>query len=161
MKAATSNEIKNHLKLLPSGRLVELCLRLVRFKKENKELVTYLLFEADNLPLYIETVKNHMDESFSQINTSSIYFVKKSIRKIFRHTNKFIRYTGDKQAEIELLLYFCNKLKNSSFKMEKSNSLINLYKGQVKKIELSVADLHEDLQYDYKGVLDNLKTKLI
>ena len=142
MKAATSNEIKNELKLLPAGRLVELCLRLVRFKKENKELVTYLLFEADNLPLYIETVKKQLDESFSLVNTSSIYFIKKSIRKIIRHTNKFIRYTGDKQAEIELLLYFCNKLKHSAFKMEKSNSLINLYKAQIKKIELSVYCYH-------------------
>ncbi len=157
MKAATSTEIKNELKLLPSGRLIELCLRLVRFKKENKELLTYLLFEGDNLPLYIENIKNNMDESFSEINTSSIYFVKKSIRKILRQTNKFIRYTGDKQAEIELLLYFCNKIKNATLKIEKSVALINLYKGQVKKIELSVAELHEDLQYDYRAVLEKLK----
>ena len=38
MKAATLNEIKQELTNLPSTRVLELCLRLGRFKKENKEL---------------------------------------------------------------------------------------------------------------------------
>ena len=57
MKAATLNEIKQELTNLPSTRVLELCLRLGRFKKENKELLTYLLFEAHNIPEFIENIK--------------------------------------------------------------------------------------------------------
>ena len=48
MKAASISEIKTELKGLPPAQLTELCLRLARFKKENKELLTYLLFEAND-----------------------------------------------------------------------------------------------------------------
>ena len=72
--------------------------------------------------------------------------------------NFVFRYFREWFCEVlDYVIYFFNKLKHSAFKMEKSNSLINLYKAQIKKIELSVAELHEDLQYDYKGVLDKLK----
>ena len=53
MKASTVSELKEELKHLPPAQLLELCLRLARFKKENKELLTYLLFEAhDTACLY-------------------------------------------------------------------------------------------------------------
>ena len=82
MKAATLNEIKQELTNLPSTRVLELCLRLGRFKKENKELLTYLLFEAHNIPEFIENIKIEIETQFDSINTSSVYFVKKSLRKI-------------------------------------------------------------------------------
>ena len=88
MKAASVNEIKQELKELTPAQLTELCLRLARFKKENKELLTYLLFEAHNLPAYINSIKQQMDEDFSQVNTSNLYFAKKTLRKILRIANK-------------------------------------------------------------------------
>lgn len=157
MKAASSTEIKQELKELPQGKLVDLCLRLARFKKENKELLTFLLFEADDLEAYITGVKLEMDEGFSEINTTSIYFAKKSLRKILRITNKYIRYTGNKQAETELLLHFCSMLKKSGIAFHKSNALKKMYDTQVKKIEAAIVTLHEDLQYDYVRKLDRLR----
>jgi hypothetical protein len=133
-----------------------MCLRLARFKKENKELLTYLLFEANDIEAYISGVKQEIDEGFAEINTSSIYFAKKSLRKILRVTNKYIRYTGNKQAEIELLLYFCFKLKQSGIAFHKSNALNNLYHAQLKKIKAAIATMHEDLQYDYLRQADQL-----
>lgn len=156
MKAASSNEIKQELKELAPGKLVDLCLRLARFKKENKELLTYLLFEADDLEQYLANVKQEIDEGFATINTSSIYFAKKSLRKILRITNKYIRYTGSKQAEAELLLYFCSKLTQSGIAFTKSNALNNLYQAQLKKIQAAIATMHEDLQYDYIRQLGQL-----
>ena len=47
MKAATINELKQELQNIPPAKVTELCLRLARFKKENKELLTYLLFEEN------------------------------------------------------------------------------------------------------------------
>ena len=156
MKAASSNEIKQGLKELSQSKLIDICLRLARFKKENKELLTYLLFEADDLEAYIANVKQEIDEGFSEMNTSNLYFAKKTLRKILRITNKFIRYTGSKQAEAELLLHFCLSLRRSGIAFHKSSALNNLYQVQVKKIKAAIASLHEDLQYDYLRKLEQL-----
>ncbi len=48
MKPATLAQIKKELNMRSSDELLQLCLRLGRFKKENKELLTYLLFEAED-----------------------------------------------------------------------------------------------------------------
>ena len=156
MKAATLNEIKQELTNLPSTRVLELCLRLGRFKKENKELLTYLLFEAHNIPEFIENIKIEIETQFETINTSSVYFVKKSLRKILRLINKYSRYSGLANVEIDLLIYFCTKINElkSSFK---TNPLIfNIYQFQLKKINKVLATMHEDLQYDYQKQLDEL-----
>jgi hypothetical protein len=157
MKAASSNEIKQELKELSNAKLLELCLRLARFKKENKELLTYLLFEADDLETYLKNVKDEVDEQFLEVNTTSIYFAKKTLRKILRIVNKHIRYTGSKQAEAELLIYYCKKLKALKIPFRKSNVLDKLFDAQVKKIKAAINSMHEDLQYDYIRHLEELQ----
>jgi hypothetical protein len=156
MKAATINELKKELQEVPPAQLVELCLRLAKFKKENKELLNYLLFESHDLQAYIEAVKEEMDEAFAESPRQNIYFVKKHLRKILRATNKHIKYTGSKQAEVELLLYYCTKIKKAGIKVGESVALTKLYIQQVKKIEKSISLQHEDLQYDYKRQLERL-----
>src|SRR5271156_2180391 len=109
MKAATVHEIKQELSHLKADELVDLCLRLSKFKKENKELLTYLLFEAHNEPAFIKAVETEIAEQFAEIpKSNSLYLVKKSVRKILRRTNKHIQYMGSKIAEVELLLFFCS-----------------------------------------------------
>ena len=108
MKAATINEIKHELSTLDAANLLKLLLRLAKYKKDNKELLTYLLFEADDEEGYIENVKRQIDMQFAEINHGNLYFAKKSLRKILRTTSKYIRHTGSKEAEVELLLYFVN-----------------------------------------------------
>jgi len=149
MKTSTINELKQELTNLPSAQLLDLCLRLARFKKENKELLTYLLFESHDEQSYIKSVKKEMDDQFANINSSNLYFAKKSIRKILRTASKYIRYSGSKTVEIELLIHFCLSLNESNISFKKSTALANLYNSQIKKIETAIASLHEDLQYDY------------
>jgi len=149
MKAASISEIKNELGKLPPARLAELCLLLAKYKKDNKELLSYLLFEENDMTAYTESVKKEMDLQFAAINISHIYFAKKSLRKILRITGKHIRYTGSKQAEAELLIYFCQKLKDSGIRYNTSTVLMNLFQAQLKKINTAIAGFHEDLQYDY------------
>src|SRR5829696_6608627 len=134
MKAATMNELKQELNTVPPAQLLEICLRLAKYKKDNKELISYLLFEAHDEGAYTESVKKEMDEQFALINKTNLYFAKKSLRKILRTTGKYIRYTGSKQAEVELLLYFCISLVNSGINIYKNLALKNLYQGQLKKI---------------------------
>ncbi|MBW8687480.1 hypothetical protein [Chitinophaga rhizophila] len=156
MKAATVSELKKELQEVPPAQLVELCLRLAKFKKENKELLNYLLFESHDLQAYIEAVKQEMDAAFDDAPKQHAYFVKKHLRKILRTTNKHVKYTGSKQAEVELLLYFCTKVKKGGFKIGDSVALTKLYLQQVKKIEKAIAQQHEDLQYDYQRQLESL-----
>ena len=106
MKAATIHELKSELTNTPANELIDLCVRLAKFKKENKELFTYLLFESFDEQAYVENIKTDMQVQFEEINTSSLYFVKKSLRKILRLLNKYIRYTGSAEAEVKLLVVF-------------------------------------------------------
>jgi hypothetical protein len=156
MKAATINELKQELGNTPPAKVTELCLRLARFKKENKELLTYLLFEADDLSAYIANVKNEMDIYFEGINNSNVYFVKKTLRKILRITHKFIRYCGAATAEIELLIYFCTQVKAMGASINGNIVITNIYQNQLKKINKALATLHEDLQYDYIKLIEEL-----
>ena len=156
MKSATIHEIKQELSTLKTAQLVELCLRLGRFKKENKELLTYLLFEAHDEPGYVNGIKKEIDEHFSEINVSHLYFAKKSLRKIVRIINKFCRYSGSKPTEVELRIYFCAQLKESGIPIKRNAVIHNLYQSQLKKIRTVLSTLHEDLQYDYQRGLDDL-----
>ena len=157
MKAATIQEIRRELNDLSQPQLTALCLRLAKFKKENKELLTYLLFESFDETAYINGVKKEIEDGFIQINTSSLYFVKKSLRKILRQTLKHIRYMGSDEAEIQLLLFFCNKLRSSGVPYESSQVIVNMLKGQVKKATDLIASLHDDLQYEYLKELKQLQ----
>ncbi len=156
MKAASIKLIKEEMKNRSANELLEIGLRLARFKKENKELLTYLLFEIQDEQAYIESIKQEMDQQFLEINKSNIYFAKKSIRKIVRTTNKFIRYSKHKETEVELLMHFCRCLKDSGIPRGKSVALNNIYIRQIRKIKKVISTLHEDLQYDYNVELEEL-----
>jgi len=156
LKPASISEIKQELTNTSPKELLELCLRVIKYKKENKELINYLLFEAHDIAGYIQNIKNEIDEQFLQINFSNLYYVKKSLRKILRTTNKYIKYTASKEAEVELLLYFCEKIKLSGIRINKSAALANLYNNQIKKIKAVVETLHEDLQHDHNKLIEHL-----
>lgn len=156
MKAATVKLLKDALKERSDNELLAYCLRLARFKKENKELLTYLLFEAEDEKGYIQTVKETVDDLFDEINRSNLYYIKKGVRKILREVKKYIRYSGDKETEVQLLLYFCEKLRNFTPSVYRSTSLQNLYQRQIALIRKRVQSLHEDLQYDYGLEIERL-----
>ena len=156
MKAASVSELKKELNTRSEKELIALCLRLSKFKKENKELLTYLLYESEDEMGYIRTVQLEIDTQFEEINTRSYFFIKKSIRKILRNIKKYIRYSGKKQTEVELLMYFCRKLKTMTPSMRRSTVLVNIYEGQIRMIRKAMGKLHEDLQFDYEAELNEL-----
>jgi hypothetical protein len=156
MKAATVKEIKQELKTRSNGELVELCLSLSKFKKENKELLTYLLYEASDEAAYIENVKQEIEEQFLEVNTNSYYFMKKTARKILRNTKKYIRYSKNKETEVSLLIHYCRELLNLSPSIKENVSLTNIYERQVMLIKKIISGLHEDLQFDYETELKEL-----
>ncbi len=158
MKSASVAELKKELKSLSHPQLLEMCMRLAKYKKDNKELLTYLIFEADDEAAYISAIKAEMDDLFEEINYSNAYLAKKGLRKILRNLTKYNRYSGITETEIEVLLYFCSKIKKSKINtfMRSNQVLANLYQQQLKKINKAVSKLHEDLQYDYTKEIDAL-----
>lgn len=156
MKPASLSELKNELKNLSNTQLMEVCLNLAKYKKENKELLTYLLFEAGDETSYVNGVKEMMDEMFQDLNRYNLYLSKKLLRKILRETNKHIKYSGKKQTEVELLLHYCKKFRDSGVKYRSSPVLTNLYNRQLLKISKTIQQLHEDLQYDFMEELKPL-----
>ena len=149
MNVASITELKKELIKLEPSRLVEVCLRLAKYKIDNKELLTYLLFESDNEIAYVSAIKHKIDEQIKNLNRSNIYYLKKGLRKILRQLDKYIRYSANKETETELRIYFCQKMIDAKISIKRSKVLFNLYEGQIKKIKNSMGKLHEDLQYDY------------
>ena len=141
---------------MTQDQLAAICIRLARFKKENKELLTYLLFESFDESAYLEGVMKSVEEEFAGINRSNLYFAKKSLRRILRTISRYIRYTSNPEAEIKLLLHFCRTLKASGIDVEGSPVLVNIISAQIKKTAKSIATLHEDLQYEYLKELKQL-----
>jgi hypothetical protein len=156
MKAIPLKDIKQELNHLSSNELQELCLRLSRFKKENKELLSYLLFESSDEAGYIKSIKKDIDDGFDVINTKSYFYIRKSTRKILSQTKKHIRYSPKKETEVELLLYFCKKMKDFKPSITNSIQLENMYNRQILLIKKIVNTLHEDLQYDYNLAIEEL-----
>ncbi len=150
MQTASIQELKHALQKTGNRQIMEMCLQLARFKKDNKEYLSYLLFGLEAPDEYMLSVKTEMEEAFRNIRKEQVYLAKKTIRKVLRIANKHIRYIGTKEAGIEILTHFCLLLKNSGFDLKRSAVMLNLYNSQLKKIDSLLAGVHEDLQYDYQ-----------
>lgn len=157
MKAAALNELKKELHHLPAKELVELCLSLAKYKKDNKEFLGYLLFESHDKDSFIKEIKSEIDAHFLSLEAqSNLYYIKKSLRKLLRILTKYCKYMGDKAVTAELHIYFCLKLKESGIPFHKSQLLVNMYEQQLKKIRTAISTLHEDLQSDFNSDLEKI-----
>ena len=160
MKPATLAQIKKELNMRSSDELLNLCLRLGRFKKENKELLTYWLFEAEDEEGYVSHIKEMVDELFDGITNTNMYYLKKSVRKILREIKKCIRYSNSKETEVRLLLYFCEQLLDFKPSVKRNTTLMNLCERQLAMAAKQIDKLHEDLQMDYEEELNELNKEL-
>jgi hypothetical protein len=159
MKIATISELKQELNSIPASEVKELCLRLARYRKENKELLTYLIFEAHNEQGYVDGVKIEIRDSFGNLTKANLHLTKKTLRKILRSITKYARHTGTAQSHIEMLLEFCTNLKHSGIPFHKSIAIENIYLSQIKKIHKLLGSLHQDLRFDYSKELSKLENK--
>ncbi len=160
IKTSTVSQIKKELELLPKEILINHCLRLAKYKVENKELLHYLLFESIDETAYINEIKNEMISAFKEINTSKFIYIKKGIRKILRYITKHIKYSGKKETEIELLISFCKEMQIFKNNIRRSTVMKNLYERQLINIEKALAKLHEDIRLDFEDDLEIIKKGL-
>jgi hypothetical protein len=148
-------EIKNELKHLSTTQIADLCLRMAKYKKENKELLAYLLFEADNEAGFIESIKSEISLMYSQLNSNS-YQMAKGIRKILRYINKHVKFAGSKRVEVELLSQFCRDYIMHVDRRTNYKSLKDILLRQLTKLRTAISKLHEDLQFDYMHEYEDL-----
>lgn len=157
MNTAGLHELKHELKNLSAEELAGICLSLARYKKDNKEYLAYLLFEAGSPENYIAAVKEKINEDFMLMKgQNNLYYTKKSLRKVLRMIAKYSKYIGEKRANLELLIYFCLKLRQSGIPFNESKLIVNMYEQQIKKIDSLLASLHEDLRMDFAEDLEKL-----
>jgi hypothetical protein len=156
LKPASLADIKAELQSLTPDELRALCLRLARFKLDNKELLSYLLFQSADTDGFIAQAKEGITAAFAQVNTTTIYFAKKSIRKVLRQVNKITRYAGDKEMEVALHLHFLQQMLQLPVHITQSAVVDKLARSEHQKINKLIKTLHEDLQYDYRRQLHSL-----
>ncbi len=151
----TLQSVKKELQHLDQARLAELCLRLAKYKKESKELLTYLLFDAHDVAGYTDGVKQEMDGLFMEL-PSHAYNAAKALRKILRLVTKHSRFMASKPAEIELLIHFCKQYVEHVDKRANYKPLRQILIRQLEKVVKLISALHEDLQYDHRTDLERV-----
>jgi hypothetical protein len=156
MKVSSIAILKKELQSLSQEELLSACLRLAKYKVENKELLNYVLFDAQDEENYIERVKEEITLEMAKMNSLNYYFAKKTIRRVLKIVKKQIKYSGNKKTEIELLIFFCETLKNTRIPISGNTALENLFNRQIININKALSTMHEDLQYDYKEQISNL-----
>lgn len=160
MKSASSNEIKAALHNLSPKEIIQICLRISKYKRENKELLSYLLYEADNEQQYIDNIKTEIDAYFNNLVVLNFSNMLKKLRKVVRLANKYIKFSGSKNVEVAVLIHICYHLLPFT-KQNSSTALLNLYNRQIIKIDKALSKLEEDLQYDYKNDISAIQIPVL
>jgi hypothetical protein len=152
-------ELKKELQYREVIDLKELCLKLAKYKTENKELLNYLLFYSDRKDDYVFEVKTLLASDFTNLYPS-IYYVTKQLRKLIRVMNKHIKYIGEKDKEVEITLSFCELFMESDLVYSNHKALIGLLFRQLKRVNKLLPKLQDDLQFDFQQAFDLLITEL-
>ena len=152
MNAATISQLKKELVKLDHDDLLDVCLRMAKFKVESKELLTYLLMRADDEVGYASDLCDEIDE---HLNTPG-QIHKKTLRKVIRQMDKSLRFSGDKETELQVRIHFCRRIKDKKISFGNCRVSANMYATQLKKIDKAIDKVHPDLQFDYNQQMSGL-----
>ena len=153
----TLNEIKKELKTKSNEELLEYCLLIAKYKKDNKEYLGYLMFDDEDSHTYLQRVLAHIEFQFEEIQDQKHwYLIKKSWRKILRNISKCAKFAKNKELEIQMTIHFVRQVQASGVPYYAFNTLANIVALQLKKIRTILPQLHEDLQFDYERELQSL-----
>ncbi|WP_154856404.1 hypothetical protein [Cyclobacterium xiamenense] len=157
MQLPSLSSLKKELQQKEPKELVELILQLSKLSRDNKTFLYFKLFDSEDATLFVATVKEDLETAFFSANTRNYYAAKKSAQSVRRILNKNLKLTKDPVAKIELIAFFCQKIEELGYLDYRYPVIDNLYALQVGKIEKLLANLHEDLQFDYEELLEKLK----
>lgn len=156
VNTASVKIIKEELSTLTNKELVAVIGSLIRFKKENKELVTYLLFDSKDELAYVNSVRKEMEAELEIVNRFNARNFIKHIRKVLRNTKKAIRFSGKAETEVQLLMHFLTILQEKNIPFHRFKALTIIWDRTVYTIDKAISLLHEDLRHDYGVELKTL-----
>lgn len=150
-------EIKKDLSFLSEKELIGLITDLAKFSRDNKAFLYFKLNQRDQPNLFVDTVKEELDEAFQTANTRTYHLAKKAAQAIRRKLNKALKLSKNKSDQVELILYFCEELKKYGYLKFKHPVINNLFQVQLGKAKKLISTLHEDLQSDFEYRLEELE----
>ncbi|MEN2282087.1 hypothetical protein AAGF08_08105 [Algoriphagus sp. SE2] len=154
MQIPSLAEIKRELSYLNEKELREFIIDLSKFSRDNKAYLFFKLYGREQQGLYVQMVQEELELEFQNARDDHSYYAKKSAQKIRRKMNKLLRLSKEKTDQIEVILFFCEKMKEKGFLKHGNLVLDNLYNTQVAKVKKLISGLHEDLQFDYEGRIE-------
>ncbi|MDF2157955.1 hypothetical protein [Algoriphagus sp. CAU 1675] len=157
MQIPSLAQLKKELSYLSEKELVSLITELAKLNRDNKAFLYFKMNERDDPGLFVESVKEELDEAFESANTGNSYYAKKASQSIRRKLNKALKLSKNKADQAECILYFCEKLKDYGFLKFRNPVILNLYDSQIGKIRGLMGSLHEDLQSDLEAKLEELQ----
>lgn len=150
-------DLKKDLSYLSEKELIGLITDLAKFSRDNKAFLYFKLHECDQPSLFVDSVKEELDEAFQTANTRQYHVAKKSAQGIRRKLNKSLKLSKNKSDQAELILYFCEMMKKYSYLSFRHPVIDNLYGSQLGKAKKLISTLHEDLQSDFEYRIEELE----
>jgi hypothetical protein len=156
--ATKLGNLKQELQEQDRKNLMELCLQLARFRQENKELITFLLFHSHQPLTYADEYKIMIEEPFDKFLMNP-YYLAKGIRKSFRLIGRYAKITKSKEGECELYLHLARLFEERIQGRLVHKALIILLERALKKAFNLIVKMHEDYQMDYIPIYNELAQK--
>lgn len=166
MKLSEHKDLKTAITELPVKEKDRLLLRLVAKDKVLTEHLHYKLLEDEaDLEERKEKIKAEVDEQISELKKLNAKEALVKVRKMITSVNHFYKVTKDPVGEVELKLFILNiiplEYKKSTFGYRDFMMLFNVY--YIKTVAVTInkfKKLHEDLQFDSSGGLNQLLDKI-
>jgi hypothetical protein len=152
------SDLKKELLELSKPELIQLCLRVAKLKRENKELLAYLIFDSDDPLFYAQKLKPEIKEVFEQ-PFQHAYYLTKSIRKAMRLITKYYRFTSNKQGETELLIYLVEEFYLSWRNEYRYQALGKVIYRCLEKAQSNLKKIDEDFRADFENPINELAKK--
>ena len=152
------SDLKKELSELSKPDLIKLCLRVAKLKRENKELLAYLIFDSEDPLFYAQKLKPEIKEVFEQ-PFQHAYYLTKSIRKAMRLITKYYRFTSNKQGETELLIYLVEEFYQSWRNEYRYQALGKVIFRCLEKAQSNLKKIDEDFRADFEDPINELTKK--
>lgn len=156
MEIPSLAHLKKDLSYLSEKELIALILDLAKFSRDNKAFLYFKLNERDQPNLFLDAVKEELDEAFKMANTRHYHVAKKAAQGIRRKLNKSLKLSKNKADHADLILYFCEQMKKYEFWRHHHPVIDNLFKVQIGKAIKLINTLHEDIQSDFSYRIEEL-----
>lgn len=155
MDKVSLSEIRKELSFITKEELIATCLRMARFKKENKEHLGYLLFSKDEA-VFIAEINEEISLAMVDVKHINNFQAKKVLQKILRTITKNKKFCLSKVYEMEVMLHFVREMEQKKIPYSGSAYLFQFYVKQVMKLGKILPALDEDLQTDYQAEVEEL-----